>query len=196
LVRDASTQQGYPVTDASDATHFSVTYTEAELRDVGRLIAERQARAESNYTFYGMLFAVPLAIGFIVYEACDLGLIARAAVPPALAAAYIAFVAGWLGCWLWIRSYYRKQARTPRDLGPWNFVFDAAGVLYQNETTEVRYTWRGVNAIEGLGRFILFRCGTRRIFIPARVFADNAACGNFAAACAARIKAASDTGPS
>jgi hypothetical protein len=178
------------VTDASDATRFSVTYTEAELHDVGRLIAKKQARAQSDYTFYGMLFAVPLAIGFAVYAAFDLGLIVRAAVPAALAAAYIAFVAGWLSYWLWIRSYYREQSRKPRNLGPWKFVFDDAGIHYASETSDVRYSWRGVHAIEGLGRFILFRCGNHRLFIPMRVFTDNTACKNFATGCAARIKAA------
>jgi hypothetical protein len=181
--------EGYPVTDASDATQFSVTYTEAELRDVGRLIAKRQARAESDYTFYGMLFLVPLAIGFAVYGAFDLGLIARAAVPPALAAAYIAFVAGWLAYSLWIRSYYRKQMRTERYLGPWNYVFDDAGVVYRSATTEVKVTWPGVTAIEDLGRFLLLQCGTHRVFIPARAFADNAARKSFFVACATRIKA-------
>ena len=178
------------MTDASDATHFSVTYTEAELRDVGRLVAKRQARAEDNYTFWGMLFAVPLVIGFAVYAAFDFGLIASAAVPGTLAAAYVAFAAGWLSYWFWISSYYRKQARQPGNMGPWHFVFDDAGMVYKSETNEVRYTWRGIDAIEGLGRFILFRCGTRRLFIPTRVFADNAACKNFAATCAARITAA------
>ena len=177
-------------TNASEVTHFSITYTEAELRDVGRLLAKKQARAESNYTFWGMLFAVPMAIGFVVYAAFDLGLIPSAAVPGTLAAAYLAFAAGWLSYWLWISSYYRKQARLPRNMGPWHFVFDDTGMLYRSETNEVRYTWRGVDAIEGLGRFILFRCGTTRLFIPARVFADNAACKNFAAFCSARIKAA------
>ncbi len=178
------------MTDASDATHFSVTYTEAELRDAGRLIAKRQAHAESDYTFFGMMFAVPLAIGFAVYGAFGLGLMAGAAVPGALAAAYIAFVAGWLSYWLWIRSYYRKQMRTERYLGPWNYVFDDTGIRYTSETTEVRCTWLGVERVEDLGRFVLFRCGTHRVFIPAREFADNAARLAFAAACAARIKAA------
>jgi hypothetical protein len=181
------------VTDASDATQFSVTYTEAELHDVGRLLAKKQARAESNYTFWGMLFAVPIGIGFAVYAAFDFGLIASAAVPPVLAAAYMAFAAGWFSYSLWIRSYYRKQARLPRNMGPWNFVFDDTGMLYRSETSEARYAWRGVDAIEGLGRFVLFRCGTHRLFIPTRVFADNAALKAFGAACAARIKAAANS---
>ena len=183
-------------TEASQPYQFSVTYTEAELRDVGRLIAKKQARAEDNYTFWGMLFAIPLAIGFAVYAAFDLGLIPSVAVPGTLAAAYIAFVAGWLSYWLWISSYYRKQARLPRNLGPWYFVFDDAGMLYWSETSEVRTAWRGVDAIEGLGRFILFRCGTHRIFIPTRVFADTAAYKDFATTCAGRIQAASANGAS
>jgi len=188
------------VTDAlataiPDRVHFSVTYTEAELRDVGRLVAKKQARAESNYTYWGMLFAGPLAIGFAVYAAFEIGLIPSIAVPGTLAAAYIAFAAGWLSYWFWIWSYYRKQARQSRNFGPWHFVFDDTGMTYRSETSEVRYTWRGIDAIEGLGRFILFRCGTRQLFIPTRVFADNAACKNFGAACAARIKAAANSTP-
>jgi hypothetical protein len=184
------------VTDTPDATQFSVTYTEAELRDVGRLVARKQAGAEDSYTFWGMLFVVPLAIGFAVYAAFDLGLIPSVAVPAALASAYIAFAAGWLSYWLWLSSYYRRRSRLPLNFGPWNFVFDDAGIHYASETSDVRYTWRGVDAIEGLGRFILFRSGGHRLFIPTRVFADNAACKTFAASCAARIKAAADASQS
>jgi hypothetical protein len=178
------------VTDTSDATHFSVTYTEAELRDVGRLIAKKQARAGSNNTFFGMVFAVPLAIGFAVYAAFDLGLIPRAAVPAALGAAYIAFAAGWLSYGFWVRSFYRKHTRLPQILGPWNYVFDDSGVVYKSETTEVRFTWRGVNSVDDLGRIVLLLCGSHWVFIPARMFADNASRAAFAAACAARMKAA------
>lgn len=178
------------MTDASDATYFSVNYTEAELRDGGRLDAKKQARAESNYTFFGMLFAVPIAVGLAVFAGSDLGLIPDAAVPAALATAYIAFGAGWSSYWLWIRSYYRKQSSIPRDLGPWNFVFDDAGIVYRNETTEVRFTWRGVDKVEHLGPFVVFRCGRHRIFIPSRIFADTASRAAFGASCAVRIKAA------
>ena len=181
------------MTDASEQTHFAVTYTEAELRDYGKLSTKRQARAEGNNTFFGMVFAVPLAIGFAVYGVFALGLIARAAVPPVLITAYVASVAGWLSYWLWIRSYYRKHARSVRNLGPWNFVFDATGIRYTSDTTEVRFAWRGVNTANDLGRVVLFTSGNNRIFIPARMFADDATRKGFVAGCAARIKAAADS---
>jgi hypothetical protein len=45
LTRSASTSQGYLVTDASDQTHFAVTYSDNELRAYGKLIAKRRARS-------------------------------------------------------------------------------------------------------------------------------------------------------
>jgi hypothetical protein len=184
------------VTDASDQTHFAITYTHDELTSIGKLIAARQARANNDNTFFGLVFAVPLVIGFAVYGAFTLGLIARDAVPAALAAAFVAFPAGWVTYWWLLRRHYRTRAwrrRVAMQLGPWNYAFGEDGISYTSDNILVQLKWRAIDTIDDLGRIVLLRFGDQNIFIPGRMFADNAARKAFAATCAARIKAVAET---
>jgi hypothetical protein len=181
------------VTDAQatatpDQFHFAVTYTEAELKSIGRLIAARRARAENDNTFFGLVFAVPLVIGFAVYGAFTLGLIARDAVPAALGAAFVAFPAGWATYRWLLRRYYRRR---PIDwqLGPWNYTFGADGISYISDNIVVQMKWAAIDSAHDLGRIVLLRFGDQSVFIPNRMFADNETRKAFAAFCAAHIKA-------
>jgi hypothetical protein len=70
------------VTDASDQTHFAVTYSDNELRAYGKLIAKRRARDLDGQTFFGMLMAAILAIGLAGLVAFKLGWIEATTVPP------------------------------------------------------------------------------------------------------------------
>jgi hypothetical protein len=181
------------VTDAADQFHFAVTFSDDELRTVSRLVAARRARQDDHF-FFGMLIAVILAIGLIGFGAFNLGWLAAPSVPPVLVAAYAAFTAGYFSYWFLLRRHYRKYHRSSMRHGPWNYSFSADGIVYKSETIEVRYTWRGVEAVEDLGRIVLFRCGERAIFIPARMFSDQAARSAFVATAAAHIKAAAESG--
>ncbi|HZC55814.1 MAG TPA: YcxB family protein [Xanthobacteraceae bacterium] len=92
-----------------------------------------------------------------------------------LVAAYAAFTAGYFSYWGMLRRYYRKFHRSSMRRGPWNYSFGPDGIVYKSETVEVRYGWRGVEAVEDLGRIVLFSCDERAIYIPAHMFADTAA---------------------
>ena len=135
------------------------------------------------------MFAVPLVIGFAVYGAFTLGLIARDTVPAALAAAFVAFPAGWMTYWWLVRRYYRRR---PIDLqlGPWNYTFGADGISYISDSIVVQMKWAAIDSAHDIGRIVLLRFGEQNVFIPNRTFADNAARKTFAAFCTARIKAA------
>jgi hypothetical protein len=181
------------VTDAqatatAEPYHFSITYTEAELRAIGKLIASRRARAENDHTMFGLVFAVPLVIGFAVYVAFTFDLIARDAVPAALGAAFIAYPAGWATYWWLLRRHYRRRRND--QLEPWNYTFGADAISYISENIVVQMKWAAIDAAHDLGRIVLLRFGDQNVFIPARMFADPTARKAFAAFCADRIKAA------
>jgi hypothetical protein len=91
-----------------------------------------------------------------------------------------------------MRAYFRKFIRTDQRGGTWNYSFSRTGILYHSETIEVRLAWRAVNAIEDLGKMVVFRFGAQGIAIPSRVFADSAARTAFVTAASARIKAAAN----
>jgi hypothetical protein len=181
---------GGKVSDASDATHFSVTYTDDEIRSYGRLIAKRYGRGQNDNMFFGFVILAPLVIGFAVFGAFRLGLVAATAVKPMLAAAYVAFVAGWFSYWRLVLRHFRTTNPNATLRGPWDYSFDADGVGYKGETTTVRVTWRGVQWVEDLGVIVLFRCQNHFIFVPARMFADTTARKAFVATSVARVKAA------
>jgi hypothetical protein len=187
-VRDAQ------ATATPNQFHFSVTYTEAELRSIGKLIASRRARAENDNTMFGLLFAVPLVIGVAVYVAFTFELIARDAVPTALGAAFIAFPAGWTTYWWLLRRHYRRR-RIDLQLGPWNYTFGDDGISYISETIVVQMKWAAIESAHDLGRIVLLRFGDQNVFIPNRMFADNTARKTFAAFCAARVVATAEPTP-
>ncbi len=178
------------MTDASDQTHFTVTYSHDELRAYGKLIAKRRVREQNDHTSFGLQLAAILGIGLAALAAFRLGWIEAAAVPPILFAAYSAFAAGWLSHRWLLRRLYRKFPRRTARLGPWDYSFGEHGILYKSETVEVRFAWRAVGSVEDLGPIVLFLCDDHAIFVPARMFADQAARAAFVAASAARIKTA------
>ena len=182
------------MSDVSDASHFSVTYSDDEIRTYGRLIAKRNGRGQNDNTFFSFVIFAPLAIGFAVFGAFKLGVVTATAVQPMLVAAYIAFVAGWFSYSRLVLRHFRRTNPTATLRGPWDYSFDADGVGYTGETTTVRITWRGVQWVEDMGVIVLFRCQNHFVFIPVRMFADVAARKAFVAASAARIKAAAGSG--
>ena len=135
---------------------------------------------------------MPLVIGVAVYVAFTFDLIARDAVPAALGAAFIAYPAGWATYRWLVRRYYRRR---PIDLqlGPWNYTFGADGISYISDNIVVQMKWAAIDSAHDLGRIVLLRFGDQNVFIPNRMFADNAARKAFAAFCAAHIKAAQAT---
>jgi hypothetical protein len=181
------------VSDASDHFHFAVTYGDDEVRAYGKLIAARRARGQDSGMFLGMLFGAIPAIGLAGLGAFKLGWIGTAAVPPVLVTAYAAFAAGWASYWLLVRRYFRTLRRAEAHRGPWNYAFGDDGILYKNEAIDVRLKWRAIDAVEDLGWIVLFRYGQQNVFIPSRVFSDDAARQAFVAATAARIKAAAES---
>jgi hypothetical protein len=180
------------VSNELDATHFSVTYSDDELRSYSKLMAKRYARGRNDNTFFGFLILAILVIGFAIFGAVDLGLVKAASVRSVLVAAYVAFAAGWLSYWFFVQRYFRKLLGGQSLRGPWDYWFGAAGLGYKGATIEVRFTWRAVEDVDDLGTVVLFRCGNHAVFVPARMFTDNAAREDFVAASAARIKAAAE----
>jgi hypothetical protein len=178
------------VSNESDATRFSVTYDDDELRSYSKLMAGRYARGRNDYTFFGLMILAIFVVGLAVLGAVDLGLVEAAAVRSVLVTAYVAFAAGWLSYWFLVQRYFGKQLGGQALRGPWDYWFDAAGLGYKGATIEVRFTWRAVENVDDLGAIVLFRCGNHAVFVPARMFADDAARKDFVAAAAARKAAA------
>jgi len=88
-------------------------------------------------------------------------------------------------------SAHSAAPKPTADLGI--IAFGDDGILYKNETIDVRLKWRAIDAVEDLGWIVLFRYGQQNVFIPSRVFSDDAARQAFVAATAARIKAAAES---
>lgn len=180
--------------DLSDQAEFQfvVTYSAQELRTYRKVMAGRYARAQSEGTAFGILLAAILVLGLAVFAAFRFGLVDLSAVRPVLFTANFAFLTGVTGYYLVMRAYFRKFIRTDQRGGTWNYSFSRTGILYHSETIEVRLAWRAVNAIEDLGKMVVFRFGAQGIAIPSRVFADSAARTAFVTAASARIKAAAN----
>jgi hypothetical protein len=187
--------RGGNVSNESDATRFSVTYSDDELRSYSRLMARRYARGHNDYTFFGLMILAIFVVGLAVLGAVDLGLVEAAAVRSVLVTAYVAFVAGWLGYWYLVQRYFSKHLGRQSLRGPWDYWFGAAGLGYKGATIEVRFSWRAVQSVDDLGAIVLFRCSNHAVFVPARMFADDAARKDFVAVSAARIKAAAEGTP-
>lgn len=170
--------------DASNQSefHFPVIYTEEELRTYRKVMSGRYARVQNEGTGFGILLIAILILGFAVFGAFKLGLIESSAVRPVLFTAYFAFMTGVIGYYFVMRAYFRKFMRTDQRGGAWNYSFTPAGISYRSETIEVQLTWRAVNAVEDLGKMVVFRLGPQGIAIPSRVFADDAARATFVAA--------------
>jgi hypothetical protein len=181
---------GLKVNDASGIwPHFTVTYTDRELRIFHKVMARRYARAQTEGTGFGILLAAIIVLGFVVFAAFKLNLIAPVAVRPVLFTAYFAFMTGVGGYYFIIRAYFRKLLRIDRRGGTWQFAFDDAGILYKTATIEVRLLWPAVDAIEDFGRMVALRFGAQGISIPSRAFANDEARAAFVRAAAERIKA-------
>jgi hypothetical protein len=186
--------EGAALDDASNQSefHFTVIYTDKELRTYRKVAAGRYARAQSEGTGFGVLLAAILVLGLAVFGAFKFGLFERSAVRPVLITAYFAFLTGVTGYYFVMRAYFRKFIRTDQRGGTWNYSFTPAGISYRSEMIEVRLAWRGVNTVEYLGKMVVLRFGAQGIAIPSRVFADDAARAAFVAAARTRIKAAAE----
>jgi hypothetical protein len=180
------------VSNESDATRFSVTYGNDELRSYRKLMARRYARGDNDYTFFGLMMLAIFGVGLAVLGAFEIGLVKAAAVRSVMVTAYVAFAAGWLGYWYLVQRYFSKHLGRQSLRGPWDYWFDAAGLGYKGATIEVRLAWRAVESVDDLGAIILLRCGSHAVFVPARAFADDAARKDFVAVAAARMKAAAE----
>jgi hypothetical protein len=180
--------------DASNQSefHFTVKYSDRELRSFSKMMAGRYARLQTEGTGFGLLLAAILILGLAVLGAFNLGLVAPSALRPVLFTAYFAFMTGVAGYYFVMRAYFRKFIRTYQRGGTWNYSFTPAGIFYNSELMEVRLAWRAVNAVEDLGKMITLRFGAQGIAIPPRVFSDSAARADFVAAAAACIKAAAE----
>jgi hypothetical protein len=180
--------------DASNQSkfHFTVSYTDQELRSFSKMMAGRYARLQTEGTALGILLTAILILGLAVLGAIEFGLVAPLAVRPVLLTANFAFMTGVAGYYFVMRAYFRKLIRTDQRGGTWNYSFTPAGIFYNSALIEVRMAWRAVNAVEDLGTMIILRLGAQGIAIPPRVFSDDAARAAFVAAAAAHIKAAAE----
>jgi hypothetical protein len=84
------------VSNESDATRFSVTYSDDEVRSYSKLMARRYARGDDDYTFFGLMMLAIFVVGLAVFGAFELGLVKAAALRSVMVTAYVAFAAGWL----------------------------------------------------------------------------------------------------
>jgi hypothetical protein len=111
--------------DASNRSefHFTVIYTDKELRTYRKVAAGRYARAQSESTAFGLLLAAILAVGLAVLAAFRLGLIEPSSLRAVLIAAYFAFTAGVAGYYFVMLNYFRKFLRTDQRGGTWNYSF-------------------------------------------------------------------------
>jgi hypothetical protein len=181
--------------DASDQSefHFTVSYSDQELRRFSKMMAGRYARLQTEGTGFGILLAAILILGLAVFGALKLGLVAPSALRPVLFTAYFAFMTGVAGYYLVMRAYFYKFVQTYQRGGTWNYSFTPAGISYNSELVEARLAWRAAIAVEGLGKMIILRVGAQGIAIPSRVFSDDAMRAAFVVAARERIKAAAQT---
>jgi hypothetical protein len=156
--------------------HFVITYTEDEIRTLRNAITTRYARGHQGVTAYEVAFASILAVGLVVFGAFKLGLIAPMALQPVLITAFVAFTAGLASYYLFTRRYFlgimRAEDRWRKQT--WNWSIDDAGIRYVGDTTDVRLAWRAFDAVDDLGRLVLFRFGRQHLAIPSRVFSSDA----------------------
>jgi hypothetical protein len=182
------------VNDAPDnwPFHFVVTYSDDEIRISRKVITARYARGQQGMTFYGLGLACPIAVGLVVFGVFELGLIAPMAFEPVLITANAAFTAGLASYYLFMRQYLRAIIRREDrwQKQTWNWSIDDAGIRYVGDTTDVRLAWRAFDAVDDLGRLVLFRFGRQHLTIPSRVFSDDAARAAFVTAVREHIRAA------
>jgi hypothetical protein len=173
---------------------FTVTFTDGELRTYRKLMARRLAQSANSSAKWVLIVAYPLAIGLVVLGAFKLGWIAIAELPSVSLTAFVAFNAGILVYYFYLRHFYLKLYRADGRGGTWSYCFDDAGIVYAKEgRLEVRLTWRAVDSVEDTGSMVLFRFSLQGLSIPARIFANDAARTAFVTATAARIKAAAES---
>jgi hypothetical protein len=172
---------------------FAITYSEDEILAIRKLMAARYARGHDHFTFWGLLLASPMVIGLVVFGAFKLGLIAPSALQAVLFTAYVAFFAGAMGYYLMMRRAYRKFSRDEGRRRLWNYSLDDTDVRYDCETVGVRVAWRAIDAVEDLGKMVLFRFGPQVICIPSRVFPDSTVRAAFVAAAREHVKAAAQS---
>jgi hypothetical protein len=172
---------------------FNITFSEDELRTYRKVMAARHAGGKNQGTVYGIMLAGISVFGLVVFGAVKLGWIESTAIRPVLFTAYFAFVAGAGSYYFAVRHYFRKFYRADASTGPWDFLFDNAGITYKSETTEVRLVWRALDSVDDLGPIVLFLFRGQGIGIPSRLFADDTARAGFVAAARARIKAAAES---
>jgi hypothetical protein len=173
---------------------FTVTFTDGELRTYRKLMARRLAQSANSSAKWVLIVAYPLAIDLVVLGAFKLGWIAVSEVPPVLLTAFVAFNAGILVYYYYLRHFYLKLYRADGRGGTWSYCCDDAGIVYAKEgRVEVRLRWRAVDSVEDTGSMVLFRFSVQGLSIPARIFANDTARTAFVAATAARIKAAAES---
>jgi hypothetical protein len=164
---------------------FVFVYSDNELRTLNKIVAARYARG------WGWIFAIP-PLGLVVLGAFKLDLVTPVTLVPVLISTYAAFIVGAASYYLYIRQYFRRIARNERWQGKtWNWSFDETGIHYRCEITDTWLALGALDAVEDLGRLVLFRMGRRALCIPARVFADDATRVSFVAAASARVETAS-----
>ena len=175
---------------------LSITYTEAEMLAFYHFAAARQNLAIDQSTFWAALCIAIFGLGGFVVLAHYVGWLQTSEIRVVAFTTYAAFTAGVIAYYIVTRIHYWQFAiRFYRDTGQaqkrWDFSFDDAGLTFESDTSETRVPWRGVNAFEDRGSMMLIWFeGTQAIFFPARVFRDENARKNFAAAVADSVKAA------
>ena len=174
---------------------FNITFSEDELRTYRKVMAARHARGKNQGTVFGIILAGIPVFGLVVFGAFKLEWIESAAIRPVLFTAYFAFVAGAGSYYFAVRHYFRQFYRGDASTGPWDFLFDDAGITYKSETTEVRLVWHALDSVDDLGPLVLFLFRGQGIGIPSRLFADDIARAGFVTATRARINAAKGAGP-
>src|ERR1700751_5305113 len=131
-------------------------------------MARRLAQSANSSAKWVLIVAYPLAIGLVVLGAFKLGWIAIAELPSVSLTAFVAFNAGILVYYFYLRHFYLKLYRADGRGGTWSYCFDDAGIVYAKEgRLEVRLTWRAVDSVEDTGSMVLFRFSVQGLSIPA-----------------------------
>ena len=89
-----------------------------------------------------------------------------------------------------MRKSHQKLKLTEARRGPIKVYVDSTGIRYCGDKFEVRLQWRAIDAVENLNAWVLFRFEHTGLYIPSRVFADDAERFAFLAVAAAHVKAA------
>jgi hypothetical protein len=165
---------------------------EDELQVLNVLLARRNNRRAGVGLLLFISCVTAIAISLFVFAANWAGWLSDCAFEPVLLTAYVAFCAGDLflsgAARLQVQRSVRRQNRENGKANKiWQISFKNEGITWISEFYEIRVPWHTIESVEVTRGFVVIWGRLSHFFIPARIFADDAARDTIVATVKARI---------